>query len=295
MSHASPSPPPRLLRRLRKVVAASLGIPLQDVDAHFDAQRITVITPESDTPARVPLETLIFDEDRPLFDGAPLPPDPPLAYALLNKPKHVTSTTRDPKDKQNLAPYLRAMPPGCFPVGRLDRETTGLLLFSNDGDLASAILRPDHQTTKTYWLWLDDELTEDDPRLAQFITGLAHNGHHLSARGARIIVCNEGFTELELTLTQGKKRQIRIMCRAMGLHLQHLHRTRIGPLSDPTLPLGSWRPLTPLEVEALWQAAGGRPEIYRRQLAALTERAVALRAAGTAHVRLEHWLATHSP
>ena len=279
-----------LPRRLRKRVAEGLALSLPLVDEHWAAGRIRVLTPERDEPQALPLEALIFDGDRLLFDGAPLEAEPVLSYALLNKPKQVTSTARDPNGKADLSQYLRAMPPGCFPVGRLDRETSGLLLFTNDGDLANAVLRPDHETTKTYWLWLDDVLEPTDPRLAQFSRGVEHNGQLLAAKQARIVARSEYATELELTLTQGKNRQIRHMCRALELHLEHLHRSRIGPLSDAGLTLGSFRELLPPEVEALWAAVGGRARLRQRKVAALCRQARAARAGGTPILRLETWL-----
>jgi pseudouridine synthase len=164
-------------------------------------------------------------------------------------------------------------------------------LFTNDGDLAGAVLRPDHETTKRYWLWLDDSLDDDDPRLAQLVSGVAHHGTLLAAKSARIAARSEHVTELELELTTGKKRQIRLMCRMLGLHLVHLHRARIGPLSDAGLALGAWRLLEPAEVEALWQATGGRANVRQRKIAALVRLALAARNAGAPHLRLERWLA----
>jgi pseudouridine synthase len=285
-----------LPRRFRKRAAESLALPLQQVDDCWHAGRLLLVTPEKQEPHRVPLETLVFDEDRLFFDGVAVERerDGTRAYALLNKPKYITSTARDPRGKSDLAPYLRAMPAGCFPVGRLDRETTGLLLFTNDGELASAVLRPDHETTKTYWLWLDDALADDDPRVGRLVDGVTHNGEHLAAERARIVARSEYATELELTLTQGKNRQIRRMCFALDLHLVHLHRPRIGPLSDAHLPLGSWRLLSVLEVDALWQAVGGRARVRSRKVAALVRQAEAARSAGAPHARLEQWLARES-
>ena len=280
-----------LPRRLRKRVAESLALPLQLVDRHWQAGRLRVVGPQSDEPIALGLEALAFHEDRLLLDGVPLGPPPPRVYAILNKPKHVTSTACDPHAKSDLSPYLRAMPAGCFPVGRLDRETSGLLLFTNDGDLANAVLRPDHETTKTYWLWLDDLLTTSDPRLAHLMQGVPHDGELLRAKQARIVVQHEYATELELTLTQGRKRQIRHMCRVLDLHLQHLHRCRIGPLSDAGLALGAWRLLLPAEVEALWSAVGGRARLRQRKVAALFRQAQAAREAGAPLLRLEDWLA----
>jgi pseudouridine synthase len=280
---------------LRKRVAESLALSLPLVDEYWAAGRVRVITPEGDAARSLALEALVFNDDQLLFDGAPLASEPTLSYALLNKPKHVTSTTSDPDGKADLSPYLRAMPKGCFPVGRLDRETSGLLLFTNDGDLANAVLRPDHETSKTYWLWLDDVLESNDPRLAQLVQGVAHNGQLLAAKRARIVARSEYATELELELTQGKNRQIRHMCRALDLHLEHLHRYRIGPLSDAGLALGSSRLLEPDEVEALWAAVGGRAGLRQRKVAALFRLARAARAGGTPLLRLEAWLEGESP
>jgi pseudouridine synthase len=259
------------------------------VDEYWRAGRLELITPEGEC-AEPALETLVFERDLVLLDGQALGYDPEPIYALLNKPKHVTCTARDPDGKSDLSPYLRAMPAGCFPVGRLDRETTGLLLCTTDGDLANAVLRPDHETTKTYWLWLDEVLSDDDARLATLVSGITHHGELLSARAVRLAARTEYATELELTLTQGKKRQVRHMCRALDLRLVHLHRKRIGPLTDAGLELGAWRLLERSEVEALWAAVGGRERLRARKVAALRRQARAACAADAPLLRLERWL-----
>ncbi|HTA91005.1 MAG TPA: pseudouridine synthase [Polyangiaceae bacterium] len=284
--HAERQPP----CRLRKRVAEGLGLSLQRVDEYWRAGRLSVVAPERDEPQLLALETLVFDDDQVLLDGVAIPRRVARVYVLLNKPKHVTSSARDPSGKGDLSPYLRAMPPGCFPVGRLDRDTTGLLLFTNDGDLASAVLRPDHETTKTYWLWLDETVSDDDARLTRFVEGVPLDGRLLTAKSARVVARSEHATELELTLTQGRKRQVRRMCRALGLPLVHLHRRRIGPLTDAGLALGAWRLLERTESEALWQAVGSRAKIRQRQVAALERQAREVRLAGTLHTRLEQWL-----
>ena len=286
-SSDAPRPVPR---RLRKRVAEGLGLSLAEVDERWSADRLRVITPEVDEPRRLSLETLVFDEDQVLLDGIAIGPAVALAHALLNKPKFVTSTASDPRGKSDLSPYLRAMPPGCFAVGRLDRETTGLLLLTNDGDLATAVLRPDHSTTKSYWLWIDEPLADDDQRLARLQSGITHNGQFMAAKSAQVRARSDYATELELTLTQGKKRQIRHMCRELDLRLVHLHRFRIGPLDDTGLALGSWRWLEAPEVEAIWQAAGGRSALRKRKVEALTRNALEARELGTPLTRLERWL-----
>jgi pseudouridine synthase len=284
-----------LPRRLRKRVAESLALSLQLVDARWHAQRLRVLTPEDDEPQLLPLDALIFDDDQLFLDGSRIESLPARHYALLNKPAQITSTTHDPHGKSDLSPYLREMPEGCFPVGRLDRESSGLLLFTSDGDLANAVLRPDHETTKTYWLWLDDVLESSDPRLLRLCQGVEHNGQLLSAKQVRIVAQREYATELELILIQGRKRQIRHMCRVLDLHLEHLHRSRIGPLSDAGLALGTWRLLSTEEVEALWTAVGGRARLRQRKVAALFRLARAAREAGAPLLRLEAWLTSEQP
>jgi 23S rRNA pseudouridine2605 synthase len=279
-----------LPRRLRKRVAECLNLSLQDVDQYWRAGRLHVVSPESCERRLLPLEALVFDDDQLLLDGRAMERRGVPAYALLNKPKHVTSSARDPDGKSDLSPYLSEMPPGCFAVGRLDRETSGLLLFTSDGDLANAVLRPDHQTTKTYWLWLDEVVSDDDPRLAALVQGVSHNGRTLTAKCARISARNEYSTELALTLTQGRRRQIRHMCRALDLHLMHLHRSQIGPLTDADLALGTWRVLAQTEVDALWQGVGGRYQLRQRKVAALLRKAREARSVGTPNERLERWL-----
>ncbi len=281
----------RLPQRLLKRAAESLRLPLRDAAECWHAGRLSVRAADGAEPRVLALEALVFEDDHLLLDGRPIDTTCTPVYALLNKPKHVTCTARDPNGKSDLSPYLRALPAGCFPVGRLDRDTTGLLLFTNDGDLASAVLRPDHATDKRYWLWLDECLSDDDPRLATLVDGVLHNGELLSARSAHILARNAHCTELELTLTQGRKRQIRHMCFALGLHLVHLHRRGIGPLHDGGLALGDWRLLGEPEVEPLWAAVGGRAGLRARKVRALFRYAAETRSAGAPHVRLEQWLA----
>jgi 23S rRNA pseudouridine2605 synthase len=280
-----------LPRRQRKRVAQGLGVSLHVVDEHWAAGRLRVDRPGWAATRILALEALVFDDDVVLFDGAPLGPAAATVCAVLNKPKGVTCTARDPKGRGDLSPYLRRMPPGCFAVGRLDRDTTGLLLFTNDGDLANAVLRPDHRIDKLYSLWVDEAVSGDDPRLTQLALGVVHDGEVLAARSATVLATSDTGTELELTLTQGRNRQVRRMCAVLGLPLVHLHRRRVGPLTDDALPLGGHRMLDPAEVDVLWEALGGRAELKQRRVDSLVRQAKEARDAGTPDLRLERWLA----
>ncbi len=233
---------------------------------------------------------LVFEEDDVRLDGERISPRQKQLSAMLHKPLGVTSTARDPRGKADLSRWLGEMPPGMFPIGRLDRQTSGLLLFTTDGDLAHAVLRPDHHTDKMYWLWLDEHVADDDPRLAALLEGVPVLGRPAHAKAVVVLHRTEHMTELLVTLDEGRNRQIRRMCRALDFHLAGLHRQSVGPLELGELASGSWRLLNDEEVAALWSATGGWKRVAERRVQALGRFAEQARSAGTPHHRLEAWL-----
>lgn len=239
----------------------------------------------------VDLNTLVFEADTVLLDEQPLRPRTRHFAAVLNKPQATISTARDPRGKGDLRRWLALMPPGTFPVGRLDRDTTGLLLFTTDGDLANAVLRPEHHTDKLYWLWLNEEFEESDARLS--LLTVTTDPRYDGAARAEVTHRTLHHVEIHLTLNQGKHRQIRRMCRALNLRLHHLHRKRIGPLNDTGLAVGEFRELSEAEVNALWDATGGRATLTQRKIRALGKLAASLRQQGAPHPALEQWLDEH--
>jgi len=237
------------------------------------------------------LHYLVHEGDAVELDGALLWPRSEHCTAMLNKPAAVTSTAKDPLGQSDLTPWLAQMPRGMFPVGRLDRETTGLLLFTTDGDLAEAVLQPKGHVDKKYWLWLNEELTPTDPRL---LAMTQPNPHFDCAKHVELSSSTPDHAQLEVTLDQGKHHQIRRLCRALGLRLLHLHRRSIGPLSLDGLELGESRPLAPTELALLWAAAGGSERIRAAQLAALRRHAAQAREREQPDVRLDAWLEKHA-
>jgi pseudouridine synthase len=284
-------------RRLDKYVAESTALSLVEVAQAWRAGRITVHAPGEGAPAsdRLPIDVLVLPEDTVRLDGECIVSRPRHVHAMLNKPRSVTCTARDPQGKADLGRWLAEMPPALFPIGRLDRMTTGLLLFTTDGDLSNAVLRPEHSTEKTYWLWLNESVDDDDPRLKRLVDGVQRQGRILRAQAVRVQNRTPDFTEVLVTLAEGRNRQLRRMCRALGLHLVHLHRKSVGPLTVGALPLGSWRFLHEWELEQLWAATGGRERVVRRKIRALAARAARARAASAPMVRLETWLERHVP
>lgn len=188
-------------------------------------------------------------------DGVPIGVRPGLVHYLLNKPAGTVTTASDPQGRPTVLELVPAEP-RVFPVGRLDLDTEGLLLLTNDGDLAHRLTHPSFGVEKEYLAHV-----QGDPRPAairQLRTGVAlEDGVTAPAKVSRPA---EGL--LRITIHEGRNRQVRRMCDAVGHPVVRLVRVRIGPLSDRSLAPGSWRPLAVDELRALERAAiagtGGR-------------------------------------
>jgi len=233
------------------------------------------------------LNDLVHDGDAVELDGRRLVARTAHTTAKLHKPAAVTSTARDPLGQTDLTRWLAQLPPGMFPVGRLDSETTGLLLFTTDGELADALLQPQRHVDKKYWLWLNEELSAGDPRL---LAMTRPSPDFDCAKHVELLRHTPDHSELEVTLDQGKHHQIRRLCRALRLRLLHLHRHSIGPISLGELALGECRELSEAELVLLWAAVGGRERIRAAQIAALLRHAAHVRERGQPDLRLDAWL-----
>ena len=192
------------------------------------------------------------DHDRVEVDGVPIGLKPGLVYYLLNKPIGVVTTAYDP---QGRATVVEMVPPEprVFPVGRLDVTTEGLLLLTNDGDLAQRLTHPSHGVDKEY-------LAEvDGGHVAQGKIRALREGVELDdGMTAPAEVSQPSPGVLRITIHEGRNRQVRRMCDAIGHPVQRLVRVRIGTLQDRQLPPGEWRELEPRELKALIEAAGER-------------------------------------
>lgn len=251
-------------------------------DVHDSASGATVTDPA----------TLVYPGQAVTLVGHLVKPRDTHDYLMLHKPLGVTTTTRDPDHQDDLSAWLSRMPPGVFPVGRLDRMTSGLLLFMSDGDLAQAVLLPVHHVQKRYRLSIGGPVQGDDARLLALERGVTIAGHDrpVAALIFQVIPNGNGTTTVALGLREGRHRQIRKMCHAVGLRLLELHREAVGALELDKLASGAFRSLDPPEIESLWQAAGGRDRIRQQRLNALQRRAAAASAAGAPLVELEQWL-----
>jgi pseudouridine synthase len=196
--------------------------------------------------------------DRITFDGRPLR-TADKTYILLYKPKGYLTTWRDPQGRPTIYDLTSSTGTWLSPVGRLDLDTSGLLLMTNDTDFAERVTNPDHKVPKTYLVKAAALLT--DEQLDRLRNGVELNDG--PTRPAAVYRVRDGarHTFVEITLTEGRNRQVRRMLEAVGSKVLKLVRTSIGPLRLADLPIGHWRPLTPDEVEAL---AGPRPASRRK-------------------------------
>lgn len=178
---------------------------------------------------------------------------PGLVHLLLHKPSGVITTADDPQGRPTVLELVPAEP-RVFPVGRLDLETEGLLLLTNDGDLAHRLTHPSFGVEKEYVAHVDGEVTRGELRMLREGVVL-EDGPTAPAKAALL-----GPGVIRLTIHEGRNRQVRRMCEAVGHPVKRLIRTRIGPLADRKLKPGQWRALTSDELRALERAAVARPQ-----------------------------------
>ena len=188
-------------------------------------------------------------QDRILVNGRPLKAEPKI-YLLLNKPRGVITTTADEKGRETVYKFLRQHQTGWLaPVGRLDRASEGLLLFTNDSEWAARLLSPETHLEKTYHVRVD--APAGHALLSTITGGIETRSGLLKAKRAQVIRGGDRRTWLEIVLDEGKNRHIRRMFEQLGIEVLRLLRVAIGPLSLGELPKGSVRPLTDAEKKAL--------------------------------------------
>lgn len=185
-------------------------------------------------------------------DGVPVPTAPNLVYYLLHKPTGVVTTALDPEGRRTVVELVPSEP-RVFPVGRLDYDTSGLLVLTNDGTLAQLLTHPSHGVPKTYLAEVAGEPTR--ARIRELRDGLALDDGVTAPARVRVVGARGDATALEVTIHEGRNRQVRRMCEAIGHPVRRLVRTRVGPVRDEHLQAGEWRALTVEEVRALYESA----------------------------------------
>lgn len=230
--------------RVQKLIAAAGLASRRQAERWIEAGRITV-------NGRVAClgDQADGDNDRIEVDGRPLRMEQPKVYLLLNKPAGYVTTARDPQGRKVVSDLLRDVKVRVFPVGRLDLNTEGLLLLTNDGDLAARLTHPRHQIAKTYLVRVRGALTAAARRQLEEGVEL-EDGLTAPAKVAKVR-SSGSHTWLELTINEGRNRQVRRMCEAVGHSVSRLKRVGLAFLLLEGVPVGQYRPLTTGEVKRL--------------------------------------------
>ena len=186
--------------------------------------------------------------DQILVEGKPLPEKTEYVYILLNKPRGFVTTLSDEKGRPNAAQLVADCGTRVYPVGRLDMDSEGLLLFTNDGDFANALMHPKLEVKKIYDVWCTGYVPGAEARLSRPIT---LDGYQIRKPEVKLLKAEGTKARFRVTIHEGRNRQVRRMCEAAGMHCTRLRRIKEGNLSLGDLPLGKWRYLTEEEVKAL--------------------------------------------
>jgi 23S rRNA pseudouridine2605 synthase len=250
------APAPTTPERLQKVLARAGYGSRRVCDELVADGRVTVNGEVAHPGQRVDPGT-----DGIAVDGVPVAARPDLVYYLLNKPAGYVSTASDPEGRPTVV-ELVPREPRVFSVGRLDADTEGLIILTNDGELTQLLTHPRHGVPKTYLAEVDGVPTAGALRTLR--RGVALDDGTTAPARAAVVAQRDGGAALELTIHEGRKRQVRRMCGAVGHPVRRLVRTRIGPLGDRSLGPGEWRALTVGEVRALYEAGVANPPSPRR-------------------------------
>ena len=238
--------------RLQKVLARAGVASRRASEELISAGRVSV----NGDPARLG-QRVDPEHDEVAVDGVPVGVRPGLVYYLLNKPRGVVSTVSDPRGRPTVTALVPSEP-RVHPVGRLDADSEGLLLLTNDGGLTYRLTHPSFGVEKEYLVSVSGRPSAGEIRSMRSGVPL-DDGVTAPARVSQVEP-----SLLRVTIHEGRKRQVRRMCDAVGHPVTRLVRTRIGPIKDPALPPGKWRELTPAEVRQLERDASGTSQRSRR-------------------------------
>ena len=174
-------------------------------------------------------------------------------YIMLHKPRGFITTMSDEMDRKCVAELIKDVPVRVYPVGRLDRDSEGMLLFTNDGEFANAMTHPTKHVPKTYRVTVRPSISEE--QITALTQGVIIDDRKTAPAEVRVVLKEEGRVVLEIILYEGRNRQIRKMCEEVGLEVARLKRTAIGSIKLGMLKQGAWRELNEDEVRKLMIAA----------------------------------------
>ena len=231
--------------RLQKLLSAAGVCSRRAAEAYITAGRVTVNGQTAELGQRADPK-----RDEILVDGKPLAPKAEHVYLLLNKPRGYVTTLSDEQGRKTVADLVANCGVRVYPVGRLDLDSEGLLLMTNDGDLMQHLLHPSGEINKTYHVSVYGPVAGAAKRL-EAITDL--EGERIRPAEVEVLRRTGETAELAITIHEGKNRQIRRMCASCGLTVKRLRRVKEHSLVLGDLPVGTWRYLTAEEVAVLKQ------------------------------------------
>ena len=228
--------------RLQKVLARAGIASRRASEEMIQAGRVTI------NGQIAALGDKVADSDRIELDGIPVLRDPNLVHYLLHKPRDVVSTASDTQNRQTVVDLVPSTI-RVYPVGRLDADSEGLIILTNDGDLTHRLTHPSFGVPKEYLVHVEG--IPQRSALRSLREGIQLDDGMTAP--AQVSMPDQGL--LKITIHEGRNRQVRRMCAAIGHPVVRLVRVRIGPITDSSLTAGSWRELTNEEVRSLYQAA----------------------------------------
>ena len=238
--------------RLQKLISSCGLASRRTAEAWISQGRVTVNGSRAALGNRADLE-----RDRVEVDGVPLRPRTERTYLMLNKPRGYVTTLSDEKGRRTAASLVSGCGRRVWPVGRLDLDSEGLLLFTDDGELTHGLFHPSGEVEKEYLVWVAGDV---DRALPILTAPMELDGEPIAPAQVRAGRRSEGVTQLSVVIHQGKNRQVRRMCAQAGLEVRRLKRVREGRVwLDRALRPGQWRPLTGEELRLLREEAGIDP------------------------------------
>ena len=231
------------MERLQKILSARGVCSRRQAEALIEAGRVTC------NGAKCKLgDTADADKDLILVDGKPLPSQGKPVYIMLHKPRGYVTTLKDEKGRKDAAQLVADCGTRVYPVGRLDMDSEGLLLFTNDGAWANKLMHPSHEVDKVYRVTVTGCTPEGLRKLQQPVE---LDGYRIKAPGIRELEHFGNKTCLEVTIHEGRNRQVRRMCALAGMEVRRLVRVQEGKLCLGDLACGTWRYLRDEEIASL--------------------------------------------
>ena len=229
--------------RLQKILSGRGLCSRREAEKWIGAGRVTVNGLPAELGAAADPES-----DQIMVDGRPLPGEGKPVYLMLHKPRGYVTTLRDEKGRPDAASLVADCGARVYPIGRLDMDSEGLLLFTNDGDFANRLMHPSHEIEKCYRVLVSGFEPGKEELLARPIV---LDGYRIRPPKVRLLEARDGKARLEVVIHEGRNRQVRRMCQAAGMQVLRLKRVAEGSVRLGSLPEGAWRYLTEQEIREL--------------------------------------------